>query len=173
MPAGSFAKDKYPPTLFERLADHRPYERSDKHALRLMTAEELKESVAKDLESLLNCRSGYRSEEFQRFPEVAESIGSYGMTDFVGRSLANPADRNFICRSLERSIAVHERRLKGVQVSLERDDGAVNRLRFTIHALLVVHPSSEPVFFDALLQPSTQQYSVSKVRHGASSWNVP
>jgi type VI secretion system protein ImpF len=87
---------------------------------------------------------------------------SYGMNDFIGLSLANPADRNFICRSLERTIAIHERRLRQVQVSLELDDGAINRLKFAINALLLVHPSTEPVFFDALLQPSTLQYSVSK-----------
>jgi type VI secretion system protein ImpF len=94
---------------------------------------------------------------------------SYGMNDFIGLSLANPGDRNFICRSLERTIAIHERRLRQVQVSLELDEGSVNRLRFAINALLLVHPSTEPVFFDAMLQPSTLQYSVSKSKRLAAS----
>jgi type VI secretion system protein ImpF len=163
------SKAKYPPTLFERMADNAPRDSVEKHPLRLITAEELKESVAKDLESLLNCRCAYGEEMFRGFPETLQSMCSYGMNDFVGLSLSNPADRNFICRSLERTIAIHEKRLKQVHVSLELDSGAVNRLKFTINALLLVHPSTEPVYFDALLQPSTLQYSVNKSRRIASS----
>lgn len=163
-----FAKAKYPPTLFERLADNAPREQDEKNPLRFITAEQLKESVARDLEALLNCRCAFGVERFEGFSETLRSMCSYGMSDFVGLSLANPADRNFICRSLERTIDTHERRLRQVRVSLELEEGAVNRLKFAIHALLIVHPSTEPVFFDALLQPSTLQYSVSKARRAAS-----
>lgn len=162
MYTGSASKAKYPPTLLDRLADNAPREFVEKNPLRLITAEELKESVARDLESLLNCRCGYADDIFAGFPEALHSMCSYGMNDFIGLSLANPADRNFICRSLERTISIHERRLKQVQVLLEMEAGAINRLKFSINALLVVHPSTEPVYFDALLQPSTLQYSVSK-----------
>ena len=48
-----------------------------------------------------------------------------------------------------------------------RDDNSVNRLKFSITALLVVSTSEEPVNFDALLQPSTLQYSISKAGRGA------
>jgi type VI secretion system protein ImpF len=161
-------KAKYPPTLFERLADNAPKELIEKNPLRLITAEELKDSVAKDLEALLNCRCSFAEETFRGFPEALNSMCSYGMNDFVGLSLANPGDRNFICRSLERTISIHEKRLKQVQVSLEAGDGAVNRLKFAINALLLVHPSTEPVYFDAMLQPSTLQYSVSKTKRIAS-----
>jgi type VI secretion system protein ImpF len=162
-------KARYQPTLFERLADQFPREQSEKHPLRLITADELKESVARDLESLLNCRCASGDDFLDGYPEAQQSICSYGMNDFVGLSLANPADRNHICRSLERTIAIHERRLKQVRVSLTLENGAVNRLKFSINALLIVHPSTEPVFFDALLQPSTLQYSVMNARRVAAA----
>lgn len=164
MPIDLHPKARYRPTLLERLSDSAPHLPSDSHPVRLITVDELKDSVAQDLEALLNCRCVHDEDSFRRFPEVLKSIGSYGMGDFVGLSLANPADRNHICRSLERTIAIHERRLTQVRVLLEVDSVAVNRLHFAIHALLVVHPSAEPVFFDALLQPSSLQYSVSKAR---------
>lgn len=163
----SAAKAKYSPTLFDRLADNAPREPEERHSLRLISAEELKESVARDLEAMLNSRCGYGDDAFDGYPQALQSMCSYGMNDFVGRSLANPADRSFICRSLERTIAIHERRLKQVHVTLEVDDKTVNRLKFAINAMLVVHPSSEPVYFDALLQPSTLQYSVNKSRRAA------
>jgi len=159
---------RYLPTLFERLADNDPRVPRDAQPLRMMNADELKESVARDLEALLNCRCAAPSDMLDPYPETRQSLCSYGMRDFVGLSLANPADRNHICRSLERTIAVHERRLQQVQVSLSLESGAVNRLKFAINAMLIVHPSTEPVHFDALLQPSTLQYSVSKTRRLAA-----
>jgi type VI secretion system protein ImpF len=169
MATTSSIKARYRPTLFERLADQAPREHSEKNPLRLIGPDELKESVARDLESLLNCRCASGDDFLDRYPEAQQSICSYGMNDFVGMSLANPADRNQICRSLERTIAIHERRLKQVHVSLTLDNGAVNRLKFSINALLIVHPSSEPVFFDALLQPSTLQYSVTNAKRIAAA----
>lgn len=166
---GFSSRARYSPTLFERLADDAPHVPTERHPLKLITAEELKESVARDLEAVLNSRCAFGEEAFERYPEALRSISSYGMSDFVGLSLANPGDRNHICSSLERTISIHERRLRQVRVSLELEDGAVNRLRFVINALLVVHPSTEPVYFDALLQPSTLQYSVSKAKRIASS----
>jgi type VI secretion system protein ImpF len=53
--------------------------------------------------------------------------------------------------------------MKNVRVGLSTDKFA-NRLLFTIQALLVVNPLREPVNFNALLQPSTQVYSVSRSR---------
>lgn len=155
-------KAKYHPSLLERLADHDPRRSSEPDALRQITAEEMKDSVARDLEALLNSRCAMSEQLFKRYPESLKSICSYGMADFVGRSLANPSDRNHICRSLQRTIAVHEPRLKQVHIALELDSRTTNRLKFTIHALLTVHPSMEPVHFDALLHPATLNYSVSK-----------
>lgn len=162
------AKAKFLPTLLDRLADNDIQRSNEADALRRITAEEMKDSVARDLESLLNSRCAMNEHLFRFYPESLESICSYGMGDFVGRSLANPSDRNHICRSLERTIAIHERRLKEVSIALELDNHSTNRLKFTIHALLIVHPSMEPVHFDALLHPATLNYSVSRTTRVAA-----
>jgi type VI secretion system protein ImpF len=127
-----------------------------------MTAEELKEAVARDLEALLNTRLVIPEEVLKEFPEASQSIVTYGLKDFADRSLSSPNDRAFICRSIERAIAHNEPRLRNVRASLEVRDHAVNRLMFSISALLVASTSQEPVHFDAVLHPSTLQYSISK-----------
>ncbi|WP_151634782.1 type VI secretion system baseplate subunit TssE [Noviherbaspirillum aerium] len=162
------SKAKYRPTLLDRLSDNAPRSRSESDTLRQITAEEIKDSVARDLEALLNSRCAMNEQLFKWYPESLKSICSYGMGDFVGRSLANPADRNHICRSLERTIAIHERRLKQIQIALDVENHTTNRLRFTIHALLVVHPSMEPVHFDALLHPATSNYSVTRTNRSVT-----
>jgi type VI secretion system protein ImpF len=128
-----------------------------------MSAEEFKDAVARDLEALLNTRSVFPEDALLAFPECNNSLVTYGLTDFADRSLSSPSDRAHICACLEKTIARHEPRLRKVKAVLEvRDDSAVNRLKFSITAVLVASASEEPVNFDALLQPSTLQYSISK-----------
>lgn len=157
------------PTLFERLCDDTPSRKNDAGYQRRWSTDELRESVARDLESLLNSRIALYAENLDSFPESQKSILSYGMTDFVGMSLANPSDRDDICRALEQAIAYHEPRLHSVKVSLETNRTTVGCLRFGIKAVLHVNPTSEPVSFDALLQPNTLQYAVASGRTAIGS----
>jgi type VI secretion system protein ImpF len=129
-----------------------------------LSMEELKDSVARDLESLLNTRKVISDDLFKSYPECSKSIATYGLNDFAGLSLSSTDDRAFICRSLEKTIARHEPRLQNVIASLEVQEGSVNKLNFAISAMLVVHPAQEPVSFDAVLQPSSLHYSISKTR---------
>lgn len=158
------SRTRFQPTLFERLFDNAPLRTAESDPLRGWSLDELKDSVARDLESLLNSRNSMGADDLNDFQGARRSLVTYGMCDFVGRSLANPADRSFICYSLEQTIAAHEPRLRDVTVSLIVDENAVNVLHFSISAVLVVEPAQEPVSFDALLQPTTQRYSVAKGR---------
>jgi type VI secretion system protein ImpF len=157
-------RSRFQPTLFERLLDDAPQRAAEADPLRGWTVDELKDSVARDLEALLNSRNALDAAAVDSYELARASLVSYGMCDFVGRSLANPADRSFICRTLEQTIGAHEPRLRDVAVSLIVDERAVNVLHFSISAVMVVHPAQEPVSFDALLQPTTQRYSVAHGR---------
>ncbi|WP_413671537.1 type VI secretion system baseplate subunit TssE [Massilia cellulosiltytica] len=154
------------PGLFDRLID-RPGQAQTGTVPRV-SLEEIKDSVARDLEALLNTRAVMPEDAFRRFPECARSIVAYGLHDFAGLSLSSTDDRAFICRSLEAAIARHEPRLRNVQARLELRDDAVNRLNFSITALMVVSAAHEPVNFDAVLQPSSQHYTISKARRAAA-----
>ena len=66
--------------------------------------------------------------------------------------------------SLEQAVGRHERRLKNVSVQLDAGKQFAGGLHFTIHALLDLEPAREPVSFDAMLQPSTLQYQVTRAR---------
>ena len=129
-----------------------------------LTLEEMKDRIAKDLESLLNTRSVISEEIMGPYPECSKSIVMYGLNDFAGLSLSSANDRHYICRSLEHTIARNEPRLRNVRASLDLDEGVTNRLNFIISALLVLQMEQEPVNFDAVLQPSSLQYSITKAR---------
>ena len=153
----------YTPGLFDRLMDVPVHGASSATVTRL-TIEDLKDSVARDLEALLNTRVAISEALIKRYPECGRSLMTYGLQDFAGRSLSSPNDRVHICACLERAIARHEPRLRNVRASLDVRDDAINCLNFVITALLVVRASQEPVNFDAVLQPSSLHYTISKAK---------
>lgn len=156
----------FAPGLLDKLLTGNKHTFSNDIVTRL-SMEELKDSVARDLEALLNTRKVIADDLFRLYPECSKSIVTYGLNDFAGLSLASTDDRAYICRSLEKTIARHEPRLQNVQASLEVQEGSINKLNFAISAFLVVHPAQEPVSFDAVLQPSSLHYSISKTRRTA------
>lgn len=153
----------FEPSLLDKLLDDDVRSPSS-GIVELLSMEQVKESVARDLESLLNSRLVMSEETLKPYPQCRRSVLNYGLNDFSGLSLANSFDRAFVCRSLEQAILRHEPRLTNVRATLEMDYYASSKLHFAISALLVIYPAQEPVSFDAMLQPSTLQYTVSKSR---------
>lgn len=128
-------------------------------------AEQLKDSLARELEDLLNTRLGFPAGRFDASPEARASILNYGLADFAAFCLSSSEDRAAICASLKDAIERHEPRLKNVSASLEREAGSVNRLHFVIHATLHMADGVEPVDFNAVLQPSNLHYAIAKERN--------
>jgi type VI secretion system protein ImpF len=148
----------FAPGLLDRLMSDAA---QDGSAQRL-TGEQLKDSVARDLEALLNTRVAIPPGQFDGYPLARASILNYGMADFAGMCLSSSEDRNAICASLKAAIEIHEPRLADVSATLEPEPGAVNRLTFVITARLVGGPSDDPVNFNAVLQPSSLRYAIAK-----------
>lgn len=159
----------FEPSLLEKLFDDAPRVTAASGIFKTIPLEQYKESVARDLEGLLNSRAAYSEDSLKSFPNCQKSLMTYGLRDFSTMSLANASDRAAICRSLEQSIARHEPRLHNVRVTLEANAHSVGGLHFSIHALLDLQPAREPISFDALLQPNTLQYSVSRLRRAVAA----
>jgi type VI secretion system protein ImpF len=151
----------FAPSLLDRLFGEKTPNAATGIVSRL-SMDQLKDSVARDLEALLNTRIGIAPETLDGFPECRASIISYGLIDFAGFCLSSTDDRAAICKSLKAAIEQHEPRLREVSASLELEQGSVNRLNFVINAMLQVEASAEPVNFNAVLQPSSLHYSISK-----------
>ena len=142
-------------TLFDRLL---PETEQNYQGISL---QQLRESVASDLEDLLNSRMAKLDDLIDDFPLAKQSILQFGIIDFVGLSTANPTDRDKICQSIEQSIVAHEPRLRQIKVEMLLDGHNMGALCLSIQAYLNIHPLFEPVIFDALLKPTTQQYVIS------------
>ncbi len=150
---------RFVPPLLDRLIDTVPRSRAE--PLRpAFSIEQLKDAVARDIESLLNARRGSTRQALAAYPNASGAVIAFGLEDFVSMSMSSAVDRAAICRSIERAITDHEPRLRNPRVELDRRDAATQKLRFSIHAMLVTHPLNEPVNFDAVLQTTTQNYAV-------------
>lgn len=158
----------FTPGLFDRLLGVPPRGASGDAALPRISLEELKDTIGRDLEALLNTRSVLPDDLLKDYPECSRSVVSYGLNDFAAYSLSSPTDRAYVCTCLEKTIERHEPRLRNVKASLEARDATVNRLNFSITAMLVASTSQEAVGFDAVLQPSSLHYSISKARRAVS-----
>lgn len=142
-------------TLFERLL---PVD--DQYTGQGLSIQELRQSIAHDLEDLLNNRMTRLNQTEEHYPGIKNSILQFGIIDFVGLSTANPTDRDKICRSIEQSISAHEPRLKQVKVEMLINENNMSSLYLSISAYLNISSLYEVVMFDALLKPTTQQYVI-------------
>ena len=125
-----------------------------------LSLRELRASVARDIETLLNSRRELLFDVAPQLEEVRKSILMFGLPDFTSYSLLNPQDRKTLRREVEEALATFEPRLKSVRVTLEAREKYDMTLRFRIDALLRTDPAPEPIMLDASLSVVNSQYTV-------------
>jgi type VI secretion system protein ImpF len=149
------------PSLLDRLLDDEPEVSTEPSRNRSQLLRDMKVSVRRDIENLLNSRR--RNVVLSpRLPELANSLLAYGVADFSGAGPATAKQREAFCRALEEVIRNNEPRLLEVRVELSTNPEPGDRtLRFRIDAMLRADPAPEPVIFDSALEPVSQTFSVS------------
>jgi len=148
------------PSVLDRLLDDEPTKSVEAPKSRTQVLRELKLSVRRDLECLLNTR--WRSASWpQHLEELEVSLLSYGLPDITGADLASAFKREEFRRTMERVIRDFEPRLTKVSVVLlDRGETLDRTLRFRIEGLLRVDPAPEPVAFDSAVEPATGNVEV-------------
>jgi len=121
---------------------------------------ELKRSVGRDLERLLNTKREAIFDLPEGYREVRRSVLTYGLPDFSTVTFASRIERTRVVRMVEQAIAMHEPRLRQVRVAMEDFELQQRALRFRIDAMLHVDPAREFVSFDAALKMNTGLYEV-------------
>ena len=147
------------PSVFDRLLDFEPEMTSESPKSRLRSLRELKQSVRRDLEWLLNTRRS-PEEVPEDLEEVNKSVAVYGLPDFTGISAKSEAEQKKLVHALETAIKIFEPRFIDVKVTLEPPNNVERVLHFRIEARLLVDPVPEPVVFDTVLQLGSGAYMV-------------
>lgn len=148
------------PSVLDRLLDDEPETQTELPKSRNQILRDLKRSVRRDLESLLNTR--WRCGSWPpNLDELDLSLVNYGIPDFTGVNMGSPAERERLRHLIEQIVRKFESRFKTVKVQLlANSDEADRTLRFRIDALLYAEPAPEPVMFDSQLEPISNDFSV-------------
>jgi type VI secretion system protein ImpF len=147
-------------SVLERLIDRDPQSASEAPPTRAQSVRQLRASVRRDLEWLLNTR---RTPEAagDELPEVAKSLHNYGLPDLNALNWESSRDRTRLARAVRDALHVFEPRLRNVEVvPLDPSSGSPHVMRFQIEALLEMDPTPEHISFDTTLQLSSGEYQV-------------
>jgi type VI secretion system protein ImpF len=152
-------------SVLDRLIDYEPAVSREPPRKRTQVLRELKQSVRRDLEDLLNTRIRCLALP-PGLDELKQSLVNYGIPDLTGAPVGSSKEREEFCRTLQGIIRQHERRFKTVKVQLLEQSEPIDRtLRFRIDALLQAEPAPEPIVFDSNFLPATGTFEVKGEAH--------
>jgi len=147
------------PSVLDRLLDFDPRSPSEGQKSRSQTLHELKASVGRDLEWLLNTRR-LAFELTDDLYETNRSVVAYGIPDLTTLSPDSAHDQKALVKQIETAIAIFEPRFLSAKVTLETIGGTERSLRFRIDAQLDIDPAPEPVSFDMSLEAGSGRFEV-------------
>lgn len=149
------------PSILDRLIDEDPGSQVETPRTRNQLLRDLKNSVRRDLENLLNTRRSMFPIPDQR-EWLRQSVIGYGIPDFGMIPGGSDERREELRQDVEDTIRRFETRLKSLTVDLVFDPNDVARriIRFRIDGMLHAEPAPEPVKFDSLLSVSRHEFQV-------------
>lgn len=153
-------------SILDRLFDDEPEVRVDTEKSRQRKLKDLRDSVRRDLESLLNsrCRVVSPPEELK---EVETSLINYGLPDLATINMLDVTKKKEFTRSVEQIVRTFEPRFKSVKVShVENSNKQDRTVRFRIDAVMYADPAPEVVVFDSILEPVLRTVTVEESQHG-------
>ena len=147
------------PSLVDRLIDLDPRSAAEAPKSRFQSLRDLKQSVRRDMEWLLNARSvAYDIDE--QMEELNRSLAVYGLPDFTGVGVMDPGEQDRMTISIKKAIELFEPRFINLRVYMEPLGTLDKQLRFRIEANLDIEPTPEPVVFDTVLNSGNGQFVV-------------
>lgn len=149
------------PSILDRLLDYEPQMSTEAQRSQAQSLADLKRSVKRDLEWLLNTRHN-GVEVPETLEELNHSLAIYGLPDLTSLSVRNPHEQNRLSKAIEHALHVFEPRFLNVKVSLEPIDNTDRQLRFRIEAHLDIEPVPEPISFDTVLQVGSGEFAISE-----------
>lgn len=131
--------------LFDRLVNNTPHEAIEDVSTNYLDRDGLSESIAVEVQRLLNTRISEKKDFYQDGDDVDETIISYGlpsifgMTDFNSFDATNSQEWSEIEAMCASVITHFEPRIKNVRVNISKFDGTQQKLFLNITSDLALN----------------------------------
>ena len=146
-------------SVLDRLIDREPQISREPARDRLISFDEVKAAIVRDLESLLNTKALILQVP-AALNHLNGSVFVYGLPDFTSHNPKSPSTRQQLRQDVQRAISKFEPRLQNVTVRIEQADREERNIRLKITGLLVVDPVAEPVTFDTYFDLNKGEYRI-------------
>jgi type VI secretion system protein ImpF len=142
------------------LIDEEPHIQSEAAKTPAQQLRELRQTVRRDLEDLLNTR--WRCVAWPPdLSQLDDSLVNYGIPDFTSAKLEAAEDPQILLKAIELAIRRFEPRLNDVRITQLEPEDRINRIfQFRIDAVLCVESLRDAVRFDSSLEPATGTFEV-------------
>lgn len=150
---------KVTPSILDRLLDYEPKISTEPPKSRSTSLRELKQSVRRDLEWLLNSRRTI-IEIAETLEETNNSVAVYGLKDLTGVAINSTKERARLIKEVENVIKTFEPRFINLKVTLEPTENTDQEISFKVEALLNTEPVPEPIVFDTVLEIGSGDFQI-------------
>lgn len=159
-------KKQLRPSILDRLLDDEPHVQVEAPSAASSQLAQLRASVRRDLENLLNTR--FRVvEPPEEYKQLDISLLNYGLPDLATVNITSLDKSKEFTRQLEGILRDYEPRFKSVKVhNVESKDKKDRSVRFRIDATLYADPAPEVVIFDSVLDPVSRTVNVEESNYG-------
>lgn len=159
-------KKEFRLSILDRLLDEAPHIQVEADKNRNQQMRDLRNSVKRDLQNLLNTRYRMLAPP-EEFKQLELSLLNYGLPDLATINIADVEKKKSFTRLLEKILRNYEPRFKTVKVThQDSKDNTDRTLKFRIDATLYADPAPEIVVFDSVLDPVSRTVNVEESKHG-------
>lgn len=158
-------KERLQPSLLDRLTDDEPGKQQESREKRVLSPRQLRQSVIRDLQWLLNCTDLTSVQDLAAYPQVIDSVVNYGLPDLAGKNISS-LDEVTLERNLRKAILRFEPRILGhtlrIRVAVERDRMSHNAILFDIEGELWGQPMPQHLYLKTQVDLETGTFDVSE-----------
>jgi type VI secretion system protein ImpF len=158
-------KERLQPSLLDRLTDEAPNRLQESREQRVLSPRQLRKSVIRDLQWLLNATDLASVQDLSTRPEVVDSVLNFGLPDLAGKNLSG-VELASLERNLRRVILCFEPRILPqslkIRVVADKDQMSHNAIRFDIEGELWGQPMPQQLYLRTEVDLESGAFEVSE-----------
>jgi type VI secretion system protein ImpF len=158
-------KERLQPSLLDRLTDDEPDKKEESREKRVLSPRQLRKSVIRDLQWLLNSTDLASVQDLSAHPQVIDSVLNYGLPDLAGKNVSALSAED-LERDLRRTILRFEPRIlpQSLKIRAVVDEGRMsqNAILFDIEGELWGQPAPQQLYLKTEVDLESGAFEVSE-----------